>query len=114
MEHKKITARISRETFELLKETRLSDGEEIDRVFRKYRQLQKEKELLQEKLIELQKEKKLLFEMVNKQNIMLDMLNTMTASLNIENFIAHDMNPTEVTEAALLKQEGRVRAMRNF
>ncbi|MBK1962944.1 hypothetical protein D8X92_13710 [Listeria ivanovii] len=111
---KKITIRVNETTFQRLKASRLSDGDEIERIFRQHdQQAQKLKEL-SEQLTALQKEKQLLFELSNKLNMTIDVLNTIIASMDITEFIAHDVDPTEVMQAAKYKQEGRIKTMRNY
>ncbi|EAD2540870.1 hypothetical protein CF100_14455 [Listeria monocytogenes] len=111
---KKMTIRVHQFTYERLKESRLSDGEEIERMFRSHDHKIKEIEKLNEQVVALQKEKQLLFEVTNKMNMTLDILNTMVSNMNVTEFIAHDVDATEVVQAAQLKQEGRVNAMRNY
>ncbi|EAC8616833.1 hypothetical protein ACN2T2_003005 [Listeria monocytogenes] len=111
---KKMTIRVHESTYERLKASRLSDGEEMERIFRSHDQHVKEVEKLNEQLVALQKEKQLLFEITNKMNITLDILNTIVSNMNVTDFIAHDVDATEVVQAAHLKQEGRVNAMRNY
>ncbi|MCD2208582.1 hypothetical protein [Listeria booriae] len=110
----KITIRVQPDTYEKLKDSRLSYGAEIDRLFRLSNQQTKRVDELTDQVVALQKEKRLLLELSNKMNMVLDVLNTMVASLNVQEFIAHDMSPTEVLQAAILKQEGRVDSMRNY
>ncbi|WP_270996110.1 hypothetical protein [Listeria seeligeri] len=111
---RKVTIRIREGTFQRLKESRLSDGEEVERVFQRHDQQEQKIEELTEQIIALQKEKKLLFEMSNKMNMTLDVLNTIVSSMDISGFIAHDVDPTEVMQAAGYKQEGRVKTLRNY
>ncbi|EGY4491817.1 hypothetical protein JSY98_002870 [Listeria monocytogenes] len=111
---KKMTIRVHESVYERLKESRLSDGEEIERIFRTHDQQEKEIDRLSEQLLALQKEKQLLYEITNKMNMTLDILNTMVSNLDVTEFIAHDIDATEVVQAAKLKQEGRVKAMRNY
>ncbi|EAE1273806.1 hypothetical protein Y229_14780 [Listeria monocytogenes] len=111
---KKITIRVSETIFQRLKASRLSDGDEIERIFRQHDQHAQKVKELSEQLTALQKEKQLLFELSNKLNMTIDVLNTIIASMDITEFIAHDVDPTEVMQAAIYKQEGRIKTMRNY
>ncbi|WP_088816455.1 hypothetical protein [Listeria goaensis] len=114
MNKQKITVRIHPETYAIIQEDAQTNGACIDQAFQDMQTWKKREVDLVEQVKALQKEKKLLFELVNKMNILLDIQNTLVANLDVTDFIAHDVSPTEVVEAARLKQEGRISALRNY
>lgn len=110
----RINPTISQDLFHYLQQDKRKYGKVLDQIFTDYMRQKKEIEKKDLTIDSLRKEKSLLLVQKNKVNQILDLLNSMIHSLNVQDFMAHDTNPTEMMTAAEIKQKQRLDALMNY
>lgn len=111
---KKVTLRIKGDTYERINASHLSAGAEVDKTFCVLDERAQRIAFLEEQVLQLQKEKRVLLDVSNQNNIMLDVLNSLADGLNLNVYKAHDEQPHTTVESAITKQKQRVTAMRHY